>query len=179
MVYMQGKWNNLMAKLDADAAGSLDTDYVASLAVADIDLDEAVYGEAPHKASAREVMIRSLAHRRLGNEMIDMMEEFMAAYNAMLVKLDAQAGTLSETDFVELIGVDALDMDAEGEAAQHKASLRRSMRSAMRDRKAADEILDAYAAMQSSLNASLAALDAGSVNGAHAGFAVEVLDPDA
>jgi len=174
----QAKWNATMDKLDADTAAALDTDYEASGAITDLfEADESVVGQ--HKVTLRETLRSALAHKRLADEIADAMEEAQTAYNAMLIKLDTQAGTLTDTDWVDTLGLEALGADGEGIEAQHKASLRKSLRSALAHKRLADEIMGALVALQVSINDSLAALDAGSVNGAHAGFKVSELDPDA
>jgi hypothetical protein len=175
----QASFNALMDKLDADDAGSLDTDYVASLEIASpFEGDEpALPGQ--HKADLRKALQSALAHRRIANEVVDALEEFQVGFNAMLAKLDAQGGTLADTDFADTLGLVAVDPDASYLPGQHKASFRRTLESALANSKLADELSDSFAGLQGSLNQSLAALDAGNVNGAHAGFKVSELDPDA
>lgn len=171
--------NALLDKLDADTAAALDTDYVASLEIAPLfEADESAL-PGQHKADLRKALRSALAHKVLADEISDSMEEWQAAFNATLAKLDAQAGVLVDTDFADLLGVAAVDPDAEVLGAQHKVSLRKSLKSALAHSKLADELIEAISGMQKALNDSLAALDAGSVAGAHAGFKVSVLDPDA
>ena len=175
----QAKFNSAMDKLNADTAGALDTNYAATESITDLfEADDEKAG-AQHKATLRKSLRSALAHKKLADEIADAMEEMQAAHNAAMAKLDAQAGTLTDTNFAALLGLDVIDADAEGDEAQHKASFRKSLRSAMANRRAADQIMDAITSMQSSFNDSMAALDAGSVAGAHAGFKVDVLDPDA
>ena len=153
----------------------------AALGISDLFDADAEGEDAQHKASLRKSLRSALAHKKLADEICDSIEEMQAAMNALEAKLDAEAGTLNDTDYASSLGLSVLDgdIDAEGEDAQHKASLRRSLRSAMANRRAADQILDALIAMQEAFNASMDELDAGNVNGAHAGFAVDELDPDA
>lgn len=175
----QVKFNATMDKLDADTAIALDTDYAATGSVTDVFEADDAETNAQHKATFRKSLRSALAHKRLADEICDALEEIQVAYNTMLIKLDAQAGTLADTDWVTTIGVDVVDSDGAGINAQHKASLRKSLRSALAHRRLADEIMDAFSEIQGSMNASLAALDGGTVNGGHAGFKTSELNPDA
>jgi hypothetical protein len=174
----QTQLNAALDKLDADTAGALDTDYEAALAITDVFEADGTGTGAQHRASLRASLQSALAHRRLADEICDAMEELQVAHNALMVKLDAQAGTLTETDFASTLGVEALTPDSTL-AGQHKAPVRTTLRSALAHERLADEILDGIAAAQSALNASLALLDAGTVAGAHAALKVDVIDPDA
>lgn len=175
----QAKWNAAMAKLDADTAIALDTDYAATLSISDVVEFDGEGSQAQHKRSLRESLRSALSHRKLADELADSLEEMQAAHNAMMAKLDAQAGTLADVDWVATIGLAAIDLDSAGTQAQHQRSFRESFRSAMAHKNAADAILDAVSGLQAAMNASLAQLDLGNVNGAHAGFAVSAIDPDA
>ena len=175
---LQKKWNASMAKLDADTAVALDTDYEASGKITDVFESDASALPAQHKSTIRKTMRSALAHRRLADEICDALEELHVAYNAILVKLDAQGGTLTDTDWVSSLGIQKMEIDKSEAGAQHKASLRKSARSALSHRRLADEFLDALVAAQDNMNQSLAALDAGNVNGAHAAFTLSELDPD-
>lgn len=175
----QAKWNATMDKLDADTAGSLDTDYEASGKITDVFEADGEGEGAQHKQSLRKSMRSALSHKKLADELVDAMEEQQTAYNAMLVKLDAQSGTLSDTDWVSTLGLDPIDSDGEGHDAQHKQSLRKSLRSALSHKRLANEIMDAISGLQESMNGSLAVLDGGVTNGEHATFKVSELDPDA
>ena len=176
----QSKFNATMDKLDADSAIALDTDYESSGAITDVFEADGAGTNAQHKRSLRESLRSALAHKKLADEICDALEEYSVAYNAMLVKLDAEAGTLDDTDYESTLAVTAIDPDAEGADAQHKASFRKSLRSALAHRRLADEIIDAIVSLQSGMNASLALLDAGTVGGTdHADNKVTELDPDA
>jgi len=176
---LQASWNGTMDKLDADTDVALDTDYVASAAaVTPINADVGI-GGAQHKATLRQALRSALAHKKLADEIIETIAESATAYAVMLAKLDAEAGTLAATDWVATAGVSVVNPDDFLGGAQHKATLRVSLRSALANKSLADDILAALSELQTDMNASLAALDAGSVNGAHAAFKVTVLDPDA
>ena len=176
---MQAKWNGAIAKLDADTGAALDIDYEATWAISDVFEADSHDAGAQHKATLRQSLRSALSHKRLADEICDSIEEMQAAHNALMAKLDAEAGTLDDGDYVDTLTLAVVDADAEGEEAQHKASLRKSMRSAMANKRAADQIMDALTEIQEQFNAALAVLDTGTINGAMAGFAVSELDPDA
>jgi len=176
---VQAKWNATMDKLDVDTAAALDTDYAATGSISDVFEADGEGSGAQHKASLRKSLRSALKHKKLADEICDALEEMSVAYNTMLVKLDAQAGTLTETDWVSTLGLDVTDSDGEGSGAQHKQSFRKTLISAMSHRRLANEVLDAITGVQGAMNDSLAALDGGTVNGGHIGFKVSELDPDA
>ena len=175
----QAKWNAALAQLDADTAGALDADYSANHAISDsFEADDEQAGAA-HKQTIRKALRSALSHKKLADEIADFIEEMQAAHNAAMAKLDADSPILGDVDYVSSLGLSVIDDDGEGSEAQHKTSLRKSLRSAMRNKRAADQIMDALKAMQESFNASMALLDAGTVAGAHAALQVAALDPDA
>lgn len=174
----QVAFNVTMDKLGADSAGALDTDYEATLAIDPVFEADVASTDAPHKATLRASLRSALSHRRLADEIADAIEEFQTAHTAMLVKLDAEGGTLASTDFEATLAVETIDADGEGSDAQHKVSLRKSLRSALAHRRMADEIMDSLAALQDGMRSSLAELDTGSTDN-HTDYKVTELDPDA
>ncbi len=159
-------------------ATGLDTNYAATQALTTSwDPDASLPGQ--HKASARNTLRSALAHRRMADELADALAEFQAAYSALLVKLDAEAGTLSDGNYESTLGVAAIDPEDASLPAQHKAKMRRSLRAALANTSLADSILDAIAGMQASLNSALAALDDADILGNMAALQVAVIDPDA
>lgn len=174
----QDAWNSAMDKLDADTAIALDTDYVATQAITSLFEADDVNLPAQHKSTLRKVLISSLSHRRLGNEIADSVEELQTAHNALMTKLDAEAGTLNDTDYESTLAVEVTDAEAQVAGAQHKASLRKSLRSALSHRRLADQIMDSIIGLQTAMNAALAEIDGGTVNGAMAQFKVTAIDPD-
>lgn len=175
----QAKWNSTMDKLQADNPASLDTNYASTQSVTDVFEADGENMGAQHKASLRDSLRSALAHRKLADEICDSLEEFQVAFNAMLVKLDAEAGTLNDTDYLSLLQVAQMDALAEGSDAQHKASLRDSLRSALANKSLADVIVNAIEELQSSLNSELALLDSGAVAGSSGNKVLELIDPDA
>jgi len=174
----QTKWNATVAKLNVDTAAALDTNYAAG-SIANVFEADLPGAGSQHKATLRQSLISALAHKKLANEIADALEEVSVAYNAMLVKLDAQAGELTDTDWVATLATAPVDADGVGSQAQHKATLRKSLQSALANKSLADSLIDGIIGLQKAINGSLAALDAGNVVGAHAVFAVIALTPDA
>jgi hypothetical protein len=173
----QSKWNSAMDKLQADSPVALDVNYLTTQGITPLYEADGVNLGSQHKASLRATMRSALAHRKLADELCDALEEFQTAHNALMAKLDAEAGTLASVDFLSSLGVQVLDADAEGSEAQHKASLRKSLRSALADKELADSIMDALSGLQAALNSELALLDTSVVTGS-SGNKVSVIDPD-
>lgn len=139
------------AKVAADTNTTWDVDYVDLWAVSETDWD-AVGVESQHKAAMRKVMINSLSHKRLANEIVDAMEEAQVSMNAVLAQMDADAGTLSIDSVYEAFRVIAIDPDAEGTEAQHKVSFRKSLRKALAHNSLADSVIDDLVAAQAAVN---------------------------
>lgn len=174
----QSKWNSAMDKLQADTPAALDTNYYATKKISDVYESDGPNSGSQHKASLRNTMRSALAHRKLADELCDSLEEMQHAHNALMLKLDAEAGVLSDVDYASSLGVSAIDRDGEGSEAQHKASMRKSLRSALANQSLADSILDAMWALQTAMNSELALLDTGAVAGSSS-RKVSVINPDA
>ena len=174
----QTKWNSAMDKLQADNPASLDVNYASTRSIADMFEADGEGSGAQHKASLRDSLHSALAHRHLADELCDALEEFQTAHNALMVKLDAEAGTLDDVTYASLLSVTPIDRDGEGSGAQHKASLRKSLRSAVANKSLADSMLDAIWELQTALNSELALLDTSVVAGSSS-RKVSVIDPDA
>jgi hypothetical protein len=178
IVTSQTKWNSAMAKLQADNPASLDTNYTATQAITPKYEADGEGSDAQHKVSLRNTMRSALAHRKLADELCDALEEIQTAHNALMAKLDAEAGTLNDTNYVALIAVTPIDRDGEGSEAQHKVSLRKSLVSALANKSLADSILDSIWSLQTALNSELALLNTSVVAGSSARV-VSVIQPDA
>ena len=172
----QTQLNAALAKLDADTSAALDTDYATLAIPSAFDADAPVFGQ--HKQSARKTLRSALKHKRAADEIVDTLEETQLALNALLLKLDAQGGTLADTDFEATLGLTPLDLDAPT-FGQHKQSLRKTVISGFARTNLANDVLEALLGLQNSLVASAKQLDLGNVAGAHASLQVDVLDPDA
>lgn len=177
----QSKFNGLVAQLDAEDKDSGNHTSVAAFAISDVFEADGEGSGAQHKASLRKSLRSALAHKKLADEIADAMEEMATAQNALVTKLDADldTGSYSDTDYAASLALEAIDADGEGTEAQHKASLRKSLRSALAHRRLADEVMDAIVEWQSQYNAALAVLDTDWDAGDLAGIGATELDPDA
>jgi hypothetical protein len=178
IVRAQVAMNAMLDKLDADDTADLDEDYESSTAITHMFQADEPALPARHKATLRRTFTVALSHRSLANEVVDVMEEIQTAINATLVKLDAQEGELDDDDFEALLSVSVTDADSELLPAQHRASVRRSLTVALSHRRLARVIVDAIVEMQQNLNAALAQIDTGDIQGEMAQYKVETIEPD-
>lgn len=114
---------------------------------------------AQHKATLRRSLRSALSHRELADRLLDSLLESQIALNAALDKLDADDPVDLDEDYSDL-AVSVLDPDTAAKQVQHKATLRRSLQSALKHRAMANEIIDSVQEMQVAINAMLAKLDA-------------------
>jgi hypothetical protein len=175
-----------MVKLDADNTAALDTNYEATFGATAYGISPDIAGAgAQHKTSFRKTLISALSHKRAANELIDSIAELESALYGLSVKLDAEAGTLADTDYEAILGMTAIDADINAAGAQHKASIRKSLISALSHRRLANVILDTIIELQTQINAALVQLDidatagTGALTGLYLPFVVEVINPDA
>lgn len=176
----QTKLNSTLDKLDADSAVALDVDYESTGAITDSWEADAEGSGSAHKSTLRKSLRSALAHRKLADEIADSIEELQTAYNAMLVKLDAEAGTLNDTDYNSSLRLGLTSFNVAGTDAQHKSTFRNSLKKALAHSDLANAIADAVRDTQASFNRTLVLLDAGTVGGTdHADNQVTVIDPDA
>lgn len=152
MTEMQASVVDTSAKVAADTNTTWDTDYVATLGVSIVDMDEKSVGQ--HKSSMRRVLRSAMSHKRLADEIADTIEEAQVSLNAVLAKMDAGAGTLDAVDanWDALAITNLIDADGEGSEAQHKATLRRSIRGAVSHKDLGDRIIDGLAAIEADIN---------------------------
>jgi hypothetical protein len=180
----QSAFNDLMDKIDADNTTTMDVDYVATQSVDNDFAPDAEGSEAQHKASFRRSLRSALCHKKLADEIVDAMEELETTHNALCAKIDAEGGTLNDVDYESTLSISETDSDSAGSEAQHKASFRRSLRSALSHKRLADEVLDSIIGLQSAMNSALAQLDTdaggatGALTGLYTPFKVTAIDPD-
>lgn len=111
-------------------------------------------------------------------------DEIMAAilnletkFNAALAKMDAEAGTLNDVNYVSTLGVSVLDVDRRTVVrGRMKASIRQIVRSAFANKRLADKFLAVIVDAQTNFNTMLALLDAKTFNGVD--LSIEELDAD-
>lgn len=139
-------------KIAADTNTTWDVDYVSTLAVVAVDMDLASVGQ--HKRTMRQVLRSAMAHKKLADEIADTIEEAQVSMNAILAKMDAGAGTLDAVDanWNALKITILIDAEAEGSEAQHKVSLRKSIRSAISHKALGDFIIDGLSAIEVAIN---------------------------
>lgn len=177
VVSLQKGLNSTLAKLDADSAAALDTDYVSTQALGQlVDWDAPSSGHG-HKQSLRDSIRSGLANRELADEVIDSITELQVAHDALLAKLDAEAGTLADTDYEATLAVEAYDQESRLQDSPGLATLKGWLSSALASKQLAEELGDALSAAQGAFNAALAVLDSGTINGAMPS-AVSELKPD-
>ena len=164
-----------------DTAGvDIDINYNSTGAVTDLFDPDVVGTSAQHKTNLRKSLRSSLSHKKLADEIVDAIEELQVGYNAMLVKLDAEAGNFNDTNYSSTLILTLVTTDAAGTGAQHKETFRKSLKSALNHSRLADQILDAITTMQTSFNATLVLLDAGTIGGTeHVANQVTAILPDA
>jgi len=159
------------------AVTGLDTNFVATQTIpAAHILNPSAPAFGQNKTSLRRILENALAHRTLADTVLDSLVALQTNHNALMVKLDAQAGTISSTNFASTLSVTAIDPTAAASPAQEKSSVRTVLRSALANGSLADQVLDAVVACQTSLNAVLVELDAKNTLAA-ASLEMTVLDP--
>lgn len=138
------------AKIAADTDISWDTDYASTAGVTAVDFDAETVGQ--HQAAARKVIIDKMAHKAMGNEICDLLEESQVTLNLILAQMDADAGTLSNDATYEAFRI-ATPLDADVSfQGPHKATFRKVMTVAIKHKEFGSSISDELAAIQSELN---------------------------
>jgi hypothetical protein len=132
----------------------------------------------PSRTTLRELMRRTLATYKNADLAVDQIlnaiVQLQSNYSALLAKLDAQAGTLTSTDFVSQLSVGVLDPDA----PIMGSSIRQIFSVALAAKNAADKILDLIVSLQTNFNAALAMLDNGTFTQVMKQFKVASIDWD-
>ena len=146
----------VQAKVDADADGTWDTDYVAQASLFDTD----TILEAQYKRSLREVLVNSLAHKKLANKVCDALEEASVSLAGVVAQMNADGGTLSDDATYEAYRITDLVGAEEVSGGQHKATDQQSMRSALSHKELADKIIADIKANQEAVNAIIDAVQA-------------------
>lgn len=138
------------AKIAADTDGTWDTDYVATAGVVAVDFDSKSVGQ--HKQTARKVIIDKMAHRKLGDEMVDLLEESQVTLNLILAQMDADAGTLSDDATYEAYRIaDPIKVDSVFQGP-HKANFEKMMVVSVKHREYGKSIAYDMQQIQAQLN---------------------------
>ena len=138
---------------------------------------------AQHKASDNRSLRSALKHKRAADTLLNDISDLETNVAGAAAKVAADTNTTWDTDYAALWAVAETEWDETGTDAQHKASLRRVMRSALSHKKLADEMVDAMEEAQVSMNAVLAQMDADagtlSADGVYEAYRIASVDPDA
>lgn len=147
-----------IAVAEAKFGASDTSDYVTEAGVTVVDFDAETVGQ--HKQSARKVIVDKMAHRRLGDEMTDLLEESQVTLNLILAQLDADAGTLSDDATYETFRVaDPITVTSVFQGP-HKANFEKMMIVAVKHREFGASIAAEMAAIQEGLNRLIDAIQA-------------------
>ena len=182
-VEMQGKMSALLTKLDADNSGALDVNYSITLAVDESFAPTDQGTDAPYKASWRRALRSALKHKRAADEILDVIDELQVVYNALLLKLDSQTGTLTDTNFASLLTISPLTGETELVGA-NRASLQRILEVSIAHKNIANSFYLALLGLQEQINGTLAQLDidgslpAAALLGNYSPLQNNILDPD-
>ena len=138
------------AKVLADTNSTWDTDYLATAGVTAVDFDSPTVGQ--NKSPARKVIIDKLCHKRLGDEVTNLLEESQVTLNLILAQMDADAGTLSSDAVYEAFRIVDPITTASVLQGPHKVSFVKVMISAIKHKVFGTSIATEMAAIQSELN---------------------------
>lgn len=127
-----------------------DKDYVTAQGVVAVDMDAESIGQ--HKASLRKMLIDKMAHKRLGNEIADALEEGQVTLNLILAQMDADAGTLSNDATYEAFKIASpISGDSTG-SGPSKVTLRQAMIKAFKHTQFGNSLTDEIVAVHADLN---------------------------
>jgi hypothetical protein len=158
---IQQNENDVLAKIAADTNTAWDTNYAATLGAQALDADVGLTGQ--HKATFRQILRSSLSHKKLADEICDILEEISVSYNAILARMDADAGTLSSDAVYEAFRIADEDLILDGSGVlggQHKASSLKSLESALCHKGLAAKLIADMAEVQGVVNAMIDAIKA-------------------
>ena len=148
---LTAKITSTTAKVTADTDATWDVDYVSTQGVTAVDMDAKSIGQ--HKASLRKTLIDKMAHKRLGNEMADALEEGQVTLNLILAQMDADAGTLSNDATYEAFRIaNPIAGDSTG-SGPSKVTLRQAMIKSFKHTEFGNSLTDELVAVHTGLNA--------------------------
>jgi len=97
---------------------------------------------AQHKATLRTSLRSALSHKKLADDFLSDLVSIQTRMNDMAAQLETDGTIISAGFSTAYPSTSTLSVDAPGTDAQHKASYRTSMRSALRNKGLADDLLD-------------------------------------
>ena len=145
------------ARLAGEAQGAVSVDYASVEGVVEVDMDAKSIGQ--HKASLRKMLVDKMAHKRLGNEVADILEEGQLTLNLILARIDIDAGTTVGGYVAAFAIADPADADAPG-SGPSKASFRSVMQKALKHKEFGNSLVEELVAVHVELNAWMAEIDA-------------------
>jgi len=140
---------------------------------------------SPHKSTLRKSLRSALSHKKLADELLDSLADSQTKFNSLVSQLNGQAKGVGNTATSAHLITDIFEADGTGTEAQHKSTLRKSLRSALSHKKLADEIADSMEELATAQNALSVKLDADLAIGAYSDtdyastLTLAVSDPDA
>jgi len=128
-----------------------------------------------HRQSLVWALLHALYSQEVTEEFVHLIDELQEAHDELCDKLDAQAGTLSDTDFTDEIGMQVLNPDKKM-PSRARATFKTWLISSLSSYNMTNDYIDSIMQCQKAINEMLEALDSGSVS---MPAKVKVLDPKA
>lgn len=125
---------------------------------------------AQHKATFRRSLRAALSHKKLADDFLDNLLATQTRMNDIAGQLEIDGAVISAGYDTAYPSTSTLSIDTEGTDAQHKASLRTSMRSALRNKGLADDLLDSLDEMDAAMDAATTQLTADAGGAPAAGY---------
>lgn len=190
LVSIQSSINATIDKLNAAAPGTLPVDFSNGKigVIADWGNFKPVNYESPigrtsrvqqghgHRQKLKWALLHALYDEEVSDKFVEVIDVLQQTHDDLCDKLDAQAGTLTDTDFESVLGVEILNADT-STPTRAKASFRTWMRSSLSSHQLANEFIDTIVKAEQVMNQILAQLDTGSITGVMPNKVV-VLDPE-
>ena len=178
IVSIQSNINIMIDKLDAATPVTVPTDFATNKigVVADWGVFKPMNFESPisktsrtqqghcHRQSLKWALLHAIYDEKTSDKFIESIDYLQQAHDDLCDKLDAQAGTLSETDFASTLEIEVLEPDAPSQT-RSKASFRTWIKSSLSSHQLANEFIDSIIECEEAVNDMLAKLDAGTITG--------------
>ena len=128
-----------------------------------------------HRQGLQWALLHALYSQELTEEFTHLIDGLQKSHDDLCDKLDAQSGTLSDTDFASSVGIQMLNPEKKM-PSRSRASFRTWLVSTMSSYNMSNDFIDSVMACQKAINDIAAELDAGGVS---MPSKVSVLDPKA
>lgn len=116
-----------------------------------------------HRQGLKWALLHALYSQELTEEFLHLIDELQEAHDDLCDKLDAQSGTLSDTDFASSVGMTILNPEKKM-PSRSRASFRTWLISTMSSYNMSNDFIDSVMACQKAINDIAAELDAGGVS---------------